>query len=376
MALTAYIHIPFCSHKCDFCDFAAFAGVDDMQSQYCQTVVAEIRERIKLQANRERAASLQSLFYGGGTPGYIDPANLALIHEAIVETIGIAPGAEISLETTPHSITLDKAKSWRALGINRLSIGLESLNDSELTAIGRDHTVDQALRGVETARQAGFTNISLDLMYGLPTQTLRSWEKTLDTAIGLDPLHLSSYGLTIAGNSPLLNRFPRDSAEYPDEDAFASMYALVIQKSQAAGLKQYEISNFSQPGFESRHNLTYWANTEYYGFGVSAHRYVGGVRSSNFRGLKRYLRDYLVDETSEVINEETRAKEALFLGLRLRRGINLKDYQRTYGFNVEEFHEAKIRQLTEGGFLEIDNGYLRLSQQGVMVSNLVMAELV
>lgn len=374
MALTAYIHIPFCSHKCDFCDFAAFAGVDDMERDYCDVVVSEIRART--QEYQHPAGGMRSLFYGGGTPGYISPDNLGLIHGTLNETVGVASDAEVSLETTPHSITLEKAKSWLSMGINRLSIGLESLNDDELRAIGRDHTVTQALQGVDTAREAGFVNIALDLMYGLPTQTLVSWEKTLDRAIGLGAPHLSAYGLTLAGNSPLLTKFPRDCADYPDEDLFGSMYGLLVSKCEAAGLQQYEISNFSKVGYESRHNLTYWANSEYFGFGVSAHRYLGGIRSSNFRGLKRYMRDFLSDETCEVIDERTRAKEALFLGLRLRTGINLDQFRTMYGFDVRAVRSDKIQALTEGGFLEVSDGYLRLSQRGVLVSNLVMSELV
>lgn len=374
MALTAYIHIPFCSHKCDFCDFAAFAGVDDMENDYCRVVVSEIQART--QEYQHPPGGMRSVFYGGGTPGYIDPDNLSLIHVALSETVGLAADAEVSLETTPHSITMEKAKRWLSLGINRLSIGLESLNDDELRAIGRDHTVAEAIKGVDIAREAGFVNVAIDLMYGLPTQTLTSWEKTLDRALGLGAPHLSAYGLTLAGNSPLLNKFPRECPAYPDEDLFGSMYALLVTKCESAGLQQYEISNFTKPGYESRHNLTYWANSEYFGFGVSAHRYLAGVRSSNFRGLKRYMRDFLSDETCEVIDEKTRAKEALFLGLRLRTGINLDNFKSTYGFDVRAVRSDKIQALTEGGFLEVADGYLRLSQTGVLVSNLVMAELV
>lgn len=373
MALTAYIHIPFCSHKCDFCDFAAFAGVDDLQEEYCQAVVSEIAARTKRDPNKEK---LQSLFYGGGTPGYIEPANLRKIHEAIFQHVGVQADAEVTLETTPHSITLEKAHAWLDMGINRISIGLESLNDSELNNIGRDHTTAQAVKGVETARQAGFTNIALDLMYGLPTQTLSSWEATLDSALSLGAPHLSSYGLTIAGNSPLLTRYPRDSHEYPDEELFTCMYATLVEKSTAAGLQQYEISNFSLPGMESRHNLSYWDNTEYLGFGVSAHRYVGGVRSSNYRGLKRYMRDFMADETSEVIDAETRIKEAIFLGLRLRSGIDLDQFKSTYGVDLQESHGKTLARLADGGFVELTDGRLRLSQQGVLVSNLVISELV
>lgn len=373
MAKSAYIHIPFCAHKCDFCDFAAFAGVDELSFQYCQVVAGEIKDRIARQPNRDK---LSSLFYGGGTPGYIDPAHLAVVHKAVVEHVGIDKDAEITLETTPQSVTAEKARAWRELGFNRISIGVQSFSDAELKAMGRDHTAQQALTGIGNARAGGFTNVALDLMYGVPEQTLASWRSTLKTAIGLGLPHMSAYGLTIAGNSPLLTRYPRDSAAYPDEDGFVDMYKELIESCSSAGLKQYEVSNFSKAGFESQHNLAYWRNDEYLAFGVSAHRYLDGVRSSNYRSLNRYMREPLENETSEVIDEKTRAKEAIFLGLRMRQGLNLAEFRDRYGCDLESMLAAKMKLLSDGGFITLEDGWLRLSQSGVLVSNLVLAELV
>jgi oxygen-independent coproporphyrinogen-3 oxidase len=372
MAQSAYIHIPFCAHKCDFCDFAAFAGVDELSHEYCTVVSREIEERLVERPNEHK---LTSLFYGGGTPGYIDPADLALVHHAVERCIGISDQAEITLETTPQSITAEKARVWRELGINRISVGVQSFNDDELKAMGRDHTAATALAGIETALQAGFENVALDLMYGLPLQTRDSWRQTLRTALSLKLPHMSAYGLTIAVNSPLLQRFPRSSQAYPSEDEFVELYRELIDQCTAAGLQQYEVSNFSRQGYESRHNLAYWQNEEYLAFGVSAHRYVAGARSSNFRALKRYMRDYLGNETYEEIDEKTRAREALFLGLRMRRGINLADFEQRYGADLLSLQSDKIKRLSDGGFLLITDGYLQLSQEGVLVSNLVLAEL-
>jgi putative oxygen-independent coproporphyrinogen III oxidase len=373
MARAAYIHIPFCAHKCDFCDFAAFAGVDDLTPEYCDVVVKEISERISLSPNME---TLKSVFYGGGTPGYIPPQELRKVHETLAKAVGLEEGAEVTLETTPQSVTVDKAKAWLEMGINRLSIGVESLNDDELKAMGRDHTSDQALAGIERARQGGFENIAIDLMYGLPEQTLSSWQETLGTALSLQLPHLSAYGLTISGNSPLLSRYPLTSQAYPVEDTFVEMYKMLLDESNNAGLHQYEISNFSHPGHQSRHNLTYWSNDEYLAFGVSAHRYVGGVRSSNFRSLRKYMRDPLGNETYEVIDEKTRAKEAIFLGLRRTAGIDLEHFREEYGFDIEMLLADKIKRLSDGGFVTVENGCLKLSPSGILVSNLVLAELI
>lgn len=373
MAISAYIHIPFCAHKCDFCDFAAFAGVDELSEDYCSVVVKEIRERLELNPNQDR---LQTLFYGGGTPGYIPPAHLNLVQEAVRSCVGFAPEAEVTLETTPLSVTEQKANDWLNMGINRISIGVESMNDEELKAMGREHKRQENIAGVKAAQRAGYQNLAIDLMYGLPGQTVSSWKESLDAVLELEPKHISAYGLTIAQNSPLLLRYPRDSASYPSEDSFVLMYETLVEACKQHGLIQYEIANFAVPGYESRHNLTYWRNEEYLGFGVSAHRYVSGVRSANFRGLKRYMRDYTANETSETIDQATRIQEAIMLGLRLRAGIDLNEFQKVYGMDLLGSRQEKIAALSELGFVELENRTLKLSQKGVLVSNTVLADLI
>lgn len=373
MAKSAYIHIPFCSHKCDFCDFAAFAGVDDLSEEYCRTVGMEIESRLAADPDQQ---ILSTVFFGGGTPGYIDPVQLAAILQTLHDSTGIESNAEITLETTPQTIGRDKCRAWLAAGIRRISIGIESLNDFELKAMGRDHSKADAIKGIRTARDSGYENLAVDLMYGLPEQTLQSWNDTLDTLLELQPDHLSAYGLTIAQNSPLLRRYPRESPKYPSEEVFENMYFALVEKAEAAGLRQYEIANFARPGFESQHNLSYWRNLEYHAFGVSAHRYVSGKRSSNFRALKRYMREFTACETEELIDTETREKEAIFLGLRLREGINLQDFLTLYGTDLLAVKGPKIANLQELGLLELLDGNLRLTQKGVLISNSVLAELI
>ncbi|MGH9551028.1 MAG: radical SAM family heme chaperone HemW [Terriglobales bacterium] len=377
MIESAYIHIPFCTHKCDFCDFAAFAGVDHLEEEYCRIVCREIDSRLADRAGD--APPLLSVFFGGGTPGLAHPDNVERIQRALTQRTGLAPAAEISLETTPHAITREKGKRWREIGINRLSIGIESLQDDELKAIGRDHTRAQALRGIELACDAGFENISCDFMYSLPTQTLSTWQKTLNDFVALSKSyesikHVSAYGLHLASNSPLYSRFPRDCPQYPDDDLFAAMYETLVDTLEGVGFNQYEVSNFARAGFQSFHNTTYWRNAEYYAFGVSAHRYVGGVRSSNWRSLKRYMRDYLGDETHEPIDHDTAVREGIMLGLRVRAGIDLEEFERHYGIDLSR--SKSLKKLVEGGFLELESGRLRITRKGVPVSNSVIAELI
>ncbi|MBX9772032.1 MAG: radical SAM family heme chaperone HemW [Candidatus Obscuribacterales bacterium] len=372
MPKSAYIHIPFCAHKCDFCDFAVVTNLESRIPEYCQTVSKEIRQRL---ANKETSL-LDTVFYGGGTPGYIDPKELALIHQTLVESVGINEDAEVTLETTPNVVTVEKAQAWLDLGINRLSIGIESVNDHELTAMGRDHTRAQALLGVKAAQEAGFENIAIDLMYGLPEQTLDSWHTCLEQSLLLGLPHLSSYALTLATNSPLLRRYPLGSPQMPDDDLSASMYEMLVDMAQKAGLEQYEVSNFARPGFASRHNLTYWQNDEYYGFGLSAHRYVDGIRSHNWRSFNRYLDDYLGHENFEIIDSEMRVKEAIILGLRTTAGINLQEFEKRYGVNLLSKFGEKIAEFTDQQLFFSSDSALRLTAKGMLLSNLVLAEFI
>lgn len=372
---SAYVHIPFCSHKCDFCDFAAFAGLNHLEDAYADVVAKEIAERLPPSGERH---TLSSVFYGGGTPGLIAAANLEKIHNALKRHTNLHPHCETSLETTPHAITADKLKSWNELGINRLSIGIESLNDDELVAMGRDHTRRQAFEGITKAIDSEISNISLDLMYGLPTQTNQSWNRTLSDVVDLaqnpNINHVSAYGLHLAANSPLYSRFPKGSPQFPNDDVFSDMFEQLVETLTNNGFIHYEVSNFAKPGFESRHNLGYWQNHQYLGFGVSAHRYVDGARSSNWRSLKKYMNDPLGSETFEPIDEATRIKEGIMLGLRMRKGINLAEFKRDYGIDLEHDFAAQVAKLTAGGLLTKTDGHLAISRQGVIVSNDVIVE--
>ncbi|MBS1952990.1 MAG: radical SAM family heme chaperone HemW [Cyanobacteria bacterium SZAS-4] len=377
MSLSAYVHIPFCTHKCEFCDFAAFAGLSHLEDEYCQIVCREIEQR---DASSSAQRKLDSVFYGGGTPGLIEVSNLSLIHSQLTEKFGTSVDCEINLETTPHAITPEKVKGWREIGVNRLSIGVESFQDDELKAIGRDHTRAQAYDGISAALENGLDNISLDFMYGLPTQTVDSWKDTLHQLFELADrhpqiCHFSSYSLHLANNSPLYSKFPKDSPQYPEDKSHEEMFLLLVQMAKEAGFQHYEVSNFCKPNHQSRHNLSYWNNSDYLAYGVSAHRYLGGVRSSNWRSIGVYMKDFLGDETSETIDTETRMREAIMLGLRLRSGLDLNNFEHDFGINLREKFKRQIERLLDGGFVEIVNERLRITDRGVLVSNSIISEL-
>jgi oxygen-independent coproporphyrinogen-3 oxidase len=381
MVSHAYVHIPFCSHKCDFCDFAAFAGLDHLTGEYEQVVLQEIDDR--LEALREKRGEpgesrLHSIFFGGGTPGLVEPRVLGAMLEKLGSHIKPASDVEITLETTPHAITREKLAEWIDFGINRISIGVESFLDEELKAMGRDHTSAQAFQGLELACESGVDVVALDLMYGLPTQTVESFAQSLASATEFaagykNLLHVSAYGLHLAQNSPLYSRYPRGTEAYPADNVYVDMFETLVETLENAGFEHYEVSNFARPGKQSIHNLAYWNNAEYLAFGVSAHRYLDGVRSSNWRSLKRYMRDPLGDETVDVIDDETRCREAIMLGLRLRRGIDIASFANEYGFDLTERFSTEIERFSRAGLMEIADGRLILTRKGVPVSNSVIA---
>lgn len=381
MVSHAYIHIPFCSHKCDFCDFAAFAGVDHLTDEYEQVVLKEMDDRLKALGEKRGDLGderLKSVFFGGGTPGLVEPKVLGSMLTKLKSYIKPDVDCEITIETTPHAITREKLKEWESLGVNRISVGVESFLDEELKAMGRDHYRQEAMQGLELACQSGIAVIALDLMYGLPTQTLESFARSLSCATEFaasfdNLLHVSAYGLHLAENSPLYSRFPKGADAYPPDNSYVEMFELLVETLEGAGFEHYEVSNFARSGKQSRHNLAYWKNAEYLAFGVSAHRYLDGVRTSNWRSLKRYMRDWLGDETTDVIDEKTRSREAIMLGLRLRRGIELDKFEQEHGFSLAERFSAEIEKFSQAGLIEKSDGRLFLTRKGVPVSNSVIS---
>ncbi len=376
MSLGAYIHIPFCNYKCHFCDFATSLALDELQDKYCSVLKNEIAKRL---VNLPSKPQLGSIFYGGGTPGLLDAQNLYDIHQTLLANASLLPESEISLETTPETITVAKAKEWFSLGINRLSIGIESFNDYELKRVGRGHTSQQAVKAVKDAVKAGFTNISCDLMYGLPGQSLDIWQDSLNQFIKLAKqipqiAHISAYGLELNNNGPLAKIFPQESGAYPSDETFVAQLNCLVKVLAEAGFEQYEISNFAKGDYRSKHNLNYWQDGEYHAFGVSAHRYIKPYRSSNWRILSRYLEDSLGDETCELIDSETQVKEAIMLGLRTTEGINLLQFEKAFAVNLALKHRDLIEDLIGCGVLRQEADNIRLTVAGQPIANTIIAK--
>jgi oxygen-independent coproporphyrinogen-3 oxidase len=280
-APAAYVHVPFCSSICPYCDFAVVAGADHLAGRYLDAVVAEI-------GMSERWRPLEAVYFGGGTPSHVAPALLGRVLEALSRHHGIVEGAEVSLEANPEDLDPARAAELRSMGFNRVSFGAQSFDDVVLTDLGRRHRAGDIVRSVDNAREAGFTNLSLDLIFGSPVETDLSWESTLGAAVSLGPDHLSCYALTVEPGTPL-SRQVRSGAAAPDPDVQADRYETADTFLTDAGLHRYEVSNWSKPGFECRYNLTVWAQGEYEAYGNGAHRFRDGMRSHNVRRLEAYV---------------------------------------------------------------------------------------
>jgi len=372
----AYIHIPFCNYKCHFCDFVTAPNNTDQQDEYCNTLGQEIEQRISRMSEKP---SVGTIFYGGGTPGTLASPLLAKVHLTLLANIKLLQNAEVTLETTPETVTLEKAKVWRELGINRLSIGVESFDDGELKALGRRHTVADAITAIDLAVQAGFENINCDLMYALPVQDLSGWHESLGKFLQTAKLfpeikHLSAYSLELSPHTPLAKMFPVANDDKAAENKFIDQHAYLLKTIPEAGFEQYEISNFSKNGFQSAHNINYWRQGNYLAFGVAACRYLSPYRSSNWRSLNKYMQDCLGEESSELIDEATRMKEAVMLGLRMNAGIDLDDFQQMFHFDLLDRNSGLICRLLESELIICTDQRLRLTGKGQAVANLIIAE--
>ncbi|HEY8410508.1 MAG TPA: radical SAM family heme chaperone HemW [Pyrinomonadaceae bacterium] len=361
-----YIHIPFCSSRCSYCDFATGIYQSELAERYVCALIEEIRSSAKA------GARVDTIYFGGGTPSLLEPAQLASILEAVHERFDVDASPEVTLEINPGSATLGRLREFRRMGINRASFGAQTFDDRELAKLGRSHTAADARRTFHDLRAAGFANVSFDLIAGLPGQTLARWQQNVDEALELRPEHLSFYLLEVHSGTPLAQHIERGLQPKPDEDLAAVMYESMLERAAAAGYEHYEISNLCLSGFQSRHNTKYWTGEPYFGFGCSAHSYDGARRRwSNQREVMEYVRlvehgsNPLVEE-HDLTTQELRS-EALFLGLRLMRGVSL-DLCKQYETDLERFSEA--------GLLEVKGDLIRLTRHGALLSNEVFAAFV
>ncbi len=379
MMKSAYIHLPFCKTKCPYCDFASEAispqEHKDRSKQYLNRLLEELDIRMEmLQASKRHR--LNTIFFGGGTPSLEPPEHIAIIIEKLSQYFDIAADAEITLEANPGTVDRARLAEFNSAGINRISIGAQTFDEDLLIKLGRGHSLADTRRALNDIKSLPFNSWSLDLIYGLPRQTLESWQQTLVAALDYDPPHISAYALSIEPSTPYGAYYGSTKhPELPIEDDVASMYELTQAQLSRAGLMRYEISNWSKPGHESRHNLAYWLADEYLALGVGAHGYMAGQRYANTKQLADYyLLDFREQETSS-IGEEESLREQLLLGLRLERGIDLiPAYQALLNL-------AKLSEFIKLGLVEQQENQqaksnIKLTDRGILLSNRVIAELI
>ena len=371
--LGLYIHIPFCKCKCAYCDFYSLAGSEGQMDGYTETLCAHLAETAPFAAGH----AVDTVYFGGGTPSYLGEKRLAKILKVILKKYGVQRDAEITLEANPDSACDWKAlKGLRKTGFNRISLGMQSACAEELSEIGRIHSPEQVKLAVEAARKAKFDNLSLDLIYGLPNQSMERWQANLAAAVDLAPEHLSCYGLKVEEGTPLFAR--RDTANLPDDDAQSDMYLYTVDYLARMGYRQYEISNFARTGRESRHNLKYWTLGEYAGFGPGAHSDFGGVRYAYEKDLAGYIRGVqgsgpLLSENDRIPDMD-RDTEWLMLGLRTVYGLDPKDYERRFRRRFACFLPF-LTQCAEAGYAVEEDGRWHLTPQGFLLSNQIIGQM-
>ena len=377
-----YIHIPFCRSRCSYCDFATEMYQSEIAETYVDALCSEIHDWREI----DKPATVDTIYFGGGTPSLLSTKQIKRSLGAVKDRFEIIDAPEISLEINPGDGGVDPEsrratmRAWRSLGINRASFGAQTFDDRELKLLGRTHDSADVRKTFALLRDARFANINLDLIAGLPGQTMAGWKRNLDDALKLRPEHLSLYLLDVHEGTPLADQINRGMRPKPDDDLAAEMYATMIDQMCAAGYEHYEISNFCLPGFESRHNTKYWVGSPYYGFGNSAHSYDGGRRRwANERDAAKYVemiarRDSAIVDRTMLSDEETRS-ESIFLGLRLMRGIDLQAYESRFGKNLREEYNGELDRLRTAGLIEIEGELLKLTTRGALLSNEVFAAL-
>jgi len=366
--LGLYLHIPFCSSICSYCNFNRGLLDPDLKTRYVAALAAEIRR-----TSQPTPRAADTIFFGGGTPSLLDPPEIASLIAACRNTFDLATDAEITLETNPETATPERLEAFREAGVNRISFGVQSFEDEELKRLGRVHSAARAREAIRAARSAGFANLSFDLMLWLPGQSFVSWLRTIDEAVALGPDHLSLYLLELYPNAPLKEAMAREPWSQAPDDEAADMYLAGLDRLDAAGLHQYEISNAARPGCESRHNLKYWQSGDWWGFGCGAHSTVDGVRWQNIASVEDYVdrlaRDEAVTIDRRILPPADRAGEALFTGLRLTAGIDRAAFAAQHGSDPWLTYRAELAPFCEAGLVWEREGRMGLTRQGMLMAN-------
>ena len=391
-ALSLYLHIPFCSLKCSYCDFNSYAKLDDLVPDFVDALCTELA----LWAPIVRRRPVETVFFGGGTPSLLSLPHIERIMTTLRDRYALANGAEITLEANPGTVDRDYFAGILAAGVNRLSIGFQSLHDDELAALDRIHSAAEAVQCYRWARDAGFRRVNLDLIYGLPGQLMASWQETVERTMELAPEHVSAYALTVEDGTKLAYDVEHGTVPPPDGDLQAEMYEWTGQRLSEAGYQQYEISNWSRPGEECRHNLIYWRNGEWLALGPGAHSHWGGHRFADVYSPKQYVR--LISETAETppspeaspatvlaamrqvtfVDPQPAAlqmADTAILALRLNAGLDLGAFEQRFGRRFEDVYAEALAETLEMGLLERENGRLRLTDRGRYLANEVFVRL-
>ncbi|MEK6673204.1 MAG: radical SAM family heme chaperone HemW [Nitrospirota bacterium] len=369
MASFLYINIPFCIRKCIYCDFLSVPFDEALARRYTDAIIQELTLR------KDLLDELRSVYIGGGTPTTLPVTEYIRLFGFLKKQIEISPDAEITIEANPGTINDIQIKTLSDLGINRFSIGVQSFINRELQLLGRIHNSDNAVKAIDIIRSSGIRNLSIDLIYGIPGQSFDDWEVNLSRAAEISPEHISAYELTPEKDTPLDELISQGTLEKPDEETIINMYFNTIDRLKKAGHRHYEISNYSKPGFECRHNLNYWNRGEYIGIGAGAHSFIRDRRIKNTHNIEQYIKSIndgtlAIDEDIEVSCEDA-LREFIFLGMRKTEGLNIKEFKEDLCLDLE----PAAQELITNGLLESSGGFLRLTRKGIVVSNAVITEL-
>lgn len=364
-----YIHIPFCKQKCLYCDFPSLAGKEDCMLDYASALAKEI--------NSIKDKKIKTIFIGGGTPTYLSLAGWEIIKKSI-DRLDIRGDVEFTVEGNPGTFTREKLNFLKSMGVNRLSIGLQAFQDSLLKELGRIHTIEDFKQSFEMARNIGFDNINVDLMFGLPSQTLGQWMETLEKVTWLSPEHLSCYSLIVEEGTEFYKRFEKGTLDLPGEELERSMYAKTIEYLGEKGYIQYEISNFAKDNRLCRHNLVYWEMDEYIGCGAASHSYSDGFRYRNEENIEKYI-EKMNKESSAIVENKKNSyqdnmEEFMFMGIRKNVGISKNEFRQRFDKNIDDVYRNVIDKYVNTGFMKENEDSISLTYEGIEVSNVIMAE--
>ncbi|TFJ94066.1 radical SAM family heme chaperone HemW [Lentibacillus salicampi] len=367
-AQSVYIHIPFCQQICHYCDFTKFFYNEKLATEYIEALANEINTQIDGKKNR-----VNTIFIGGGTPTALNLGQLRSLMQLIDAKFDIAGASEFSIEANPGDFDEEKAKLLKHFGVSRVSLGVQVFDDAMLEELGRLHQIKDVYKTIELLQQNGLENISIDLIYALPNQTVEHFRSTLDEALSFNLPHYSAYALQIEPKTVFYQRYNKGKLHRPPQEDEVRMYDILKESMRNNSLQQYEISNFAKPGYESQHNLVYWKNEHYYGFGAGAHGYLPGKRTGNLRPLPAYVKQALENGNPVLNTEEIGMKEMIeeemFLGLRKMEGVSKHQFLEKFGFSYERLYQDVISYLSDKGWLMTDGDQLRLTDQGVLFGN-------